>query len=384
MVSELYQVQTERIIGWVQGSEVGPTVIATGGVHGNEPSGVQALQQLVARLNKGDIPMRGNLLAMAGNLEALQQQKRYIDADLNRMWLWRDEADELYYHDVGHEVAELKALRQAIDDTLAQQQGPFVFVDLHTTSAPSIPFALIGDTLNNRHFIRQMPCTTILGLEEELEGTLLSYINELGHTAIGFEAGKHDDPACVQYHESFMWLVLCIAGCIDQSQFGQYHHHQKILDKAAGEYSSRLFEVRYRHALLGNDRFKMLPGYQNFRPVDRFELLAHHNQKQVRAKTKGLVFMPLYQNQGEDGFFIVREVKPFWLSASVWLRKIKAERLLLKLPGISKHPTIADVLVVNTTVAKFYSTQVFHLLGYRKKRRDGQYLLFKRRRETTS
>ncbi len=380
-VNEMPQVQTERVIGWVQGQQAGPTIIATGGVHGNEPSGVEALQHLVAELSSGAIPFRGNLLALNGNVAALKLQQRFIDADLNRMWLWKDETAELYYHDAGHEVEELKAIRRLIDETMAEQQGPFVFIDLHTTSADSIPFALIADTLNNRNFIQQMPCTTILGLEEELDGTLLSYINEMGHTAIGFEAGRHDDPACVQYHTSFMWLVMGIAGCIDRHTFEPYHNHEKVLEKAAGKYASSMFEVRYRHALLAHDSFTMNPGYHNFRRIDRFELLAQHNQRQVRARYRGFIFMPLYQSQGEDGFFIVKEVKSFWLSVSVWMRKRRGERLLLALPGVNKHPTLNNVLVVNTKVARWYSTQLFHLLGYRKKRRDGQYLFFKRRQE---
>ena len=52
-----------------------------------------------------------------------------------------------------------------------------VFVlDLHTTSASGLPFATVGDTLRNRHFAQSLPVTILLGIEEQLEGTMLEYL----------------------------------------------------------------------------------------------------------------------------------------------------------------------------------------------------------------
>ena len=51
----------------------------------------------------------------------------------------------------------------------------------------------------------------------------------------------------------------------------------------------------------------MRPGYYNFRPVDKDEVLAMYDGLPVRAETDGLILMPLYHNEGHDGYFIVRQ-----------------------------------------------------------------------------
>ncbi|MFT5998627.1 MAG: succinylglutamate desuccinylase, partial [Neolewinella sp.] len=84
-------VESERIIGHYRGAEAGPLVVAIGGVHGNEPAGVLALERLFdmledePRINPG-FSFKGDLLALRGNLAALAAGVRFIDADLNRIW----------------------------------------------------------------------------------------------------------------------------------------------------------------------------------------------------------------------------------------------------------------------------------------------------------
>ena len=89
--------------------------------------------------------------------------------------------------------------------------------------------------------------------------------------------------------------------------------------------------------------------------------------------------LPLYQGKGEDGFFIAREIRPFWLRISAFLRIIKAYRLVKHWPGVSRHPNIPHTVIVNKKVARWYSIQLFHLLGYRKRRANKDLLVMTRR-----
>ena len=41
-------ITVDRIIGQLIGEERGPCIIYTGGIHGNEPSGIFALQQVLS------------------------------------------------------------------------------------------------------------------------------------------------------------------------------------------------------------------------------------------------------------------------------------------------------------------------------------------------
>ncbi|MFN9706664.1 MAG: succinylglutamate desuccinylase/aspartoacylase family protein, partial [Planctomycetota bacterium] len=55
----------------------GPTLLVLAGVHGNEPAGVAAAQRVLAELARRDAPIRGRLVAFAGNLGALALGRRY-------------------------------------------------------------------------------------------------------------------------------------------------------------------------------------------------------------------------------------------------------------------------------------------------------------------
>ncbi|MCZ6900877.1 MAG: succinylglutamate desuccinylase/aspartoacylase family protein [Bacteroidetes bacterium] len=77
----------ERIIGRINGESDGPLVLAIGGMHGNEPSGVEALNQVIKYLKDQNAPFRGDFVAFSGNIEALRSGQRFIHRDLNRIWI---------------------------------------------------------------------------------------------------------------------------------------------------------------------------------------------------------------------------------------------------------------------------------------------------------
>ena len=94
--------------------------------------------------------------------------------------------------------------------------------------------------------------------------------------------------------------------------------------------------------------------------------------------------MPLYQTLGEDGFFIGREISPFWLWLSGLLRRLGIQKMIHILPGVSRVPGDPSTLNVNTAVARLFPLQVFHLLGFRRRRWDGNKLTVSRRKHDTT
>ena len=82
----LAQTETGRELGSWDSGRPGPTLLVTGGVHGNEPAGVHALRRVLAAL--GDVGPRscGRFVALAGNLPALAAGRRFLSRDLNRGW----------------------------------------------------------------------------------------------------------------------------------------------------------------------------------------------------------------------------------------------------------------------------------------------------------
>lgn len=374
-----------RLLCRRRGRMPGPTLIAVGGIHGNEPAGVHALRRVAGTFERHDVELGGEFVGLAGNTQALEREVRYVDVDLNRHWKTAEQATspgefttETHHAGPSVEDVERMELLDTIDAAIARARGAVFCIDLHTTSGTGLPFATIGDTLRNRHFALRFPVPIVLGLEEEVQGTLLEYINGLGHVTMGFEAGRHDDDASVDNHEALIWHALVAAGLVLEARVPDFDRHHRTL-QVASRGAPRIFEIRYRHAVKPEDAFAMLPGRRSFEKVRRNEVLARDRNGEVEAPDSGLLLLPLYQGLGDDGFFIGRPVRPVWLRLSALLRRLRFDRLIVALPGIRKHPKDPTSLIVDTRVARLYPLQVFHLLGYRRRRWVGDELVVSRR-----
>ena len=370
----------DHLIASIRGTQPGPTLIILGSIHGNEPAGALAAHRVLAQFEERRSRLRGELVLLSGNTRALERKVRYIDADLNRLWtadnILSIKSGKSFYHE-SSEHLEQRELLVEIDGALKRARGEVFFVDLHTTSSPGTPFATVGDTLRNRGFALNFPVTIVLGLEEQIDGTLLEHVNNLGLITMGLEAGQHDAPSSIDNHEAVIWLATVAAGnlrCKDVPEFARY---RSLLARAA--MGRRVVEVRYRHAISPADKFKMAPGFTNFQAIRRGQILAHDRDGEIAARETGLVLLPLYQALGDDGFFLGRGVKKFWLSLSALLRRMKVSNYVHLLPGVRRDPLNKNLLIVNTRIARILPLQIFHLLGFRRRRWVGGHLIVSRR-----
>jgi len=369
-----------HVVGRVRGPRPGPTLIAVGGIHGNEPAGVRAMRRLLPSLAPLAASLRGELVLLAGNTRALERGVRYSNADLNRLWTRENLAavrKGARPAAPGVEATELAELLAAFESAAACARGEIFFLDLHTTSARGVPFATVGDTLRNRAFALNFPVTLVLGLEEQVGGTMLEHVNNTGAVTMGFEAGQHEEGEAVDNHEALLRVALAASGLLAPGEVPGLEEARATLKRAGG--GARFIEVRHRHAIRLEDEFRMTPGFENFDPVRRGQPLARDRRGLVRAREGGMILMPLYQRLGDDGFFLAREVRPFWLRLSALLRRLRVGSCARLLPGVARHPADPDTYVVNTRVARLMPLQVFHLLGFRKRRWDGDRLVVSRR-----
>jgi succinylglutamate desuccinylase len=373
-----------HVVAKIAGTRPGPLFIAVGGVHGNEPAGVQAAHRLAIALEDREGEIAGTIVLLAGNARALALGVRYVDTDLNRQWT--PHLIEQAQAGIGHvpsssENTELRELLEHLEGLLKGAKGEVYVVDLHTTSAGGAAFATMGDTLRNRRFASSFPVPIILGIEEQLDGTLLEYLNNRGCVTLGFEAGQHTDASSVDNHEAFLWLALVAAGNLQREQVPYHDACRDLLERAGG--GARFVEVRYRHQIRFGDEFRMEPSLVSFQPIQKRQVLAHDWRGPVRAPESGMVLMPRYQNLGDDGFFIARDVKPFWMNLSVALRRARVGDFVHHLPGVRRLGDDPDTLIVNTYLARFFPLQIFHLLGFRKRRWSDGFLVVSRRRFDT-
>lgn len=367
-----------REIGRIGDPRAGPTLVVTGGMHGNEPAGVVAAEALLAALQSRGAALRGQVVALRGNTEALARGTRFIDRDLNRRW--KEPALRALQarprETLVHEDREQRELFECIE-ALERGPGPLVFFDLHTTSGPSVPFVCFSDTLENRRLALSLPVTAILGLEESIDGAMLGLCADRGHPAIAFEAGQHTDASTSQRHLAALWLLLVRMQLLTPAQVPELEPSRALLERLRAGHPL-VVEVLHRHVVGPDDAFEMLPGFTSLDPIEQGQHLANDRRGEVRAPMSGQMLMPRYQPQGEDGYFLVRQVRPFWLKVSTVLRRSGAWRLLPALPGVTRDAA-TQRLVVDTGVARFRAIGLLHLCGYRLAATEGRHQVYARR-----
>jgi len=359
-------------------------LVCMGGLHGNEPAGVFALRRVFQALVDRAHDMHGSFVALSGNGRSLARNERYIDADLNRIWT-RERVTELREsrEPRGSEEEELLDIDGVLAKIVPTARGPVSFIDLHSTSGGGPSFSLLDDTLANRRLAFSLPVTHVLGLEEELSGTFLGFLNDQGYAATGYECGQHSDPASIDRAEAAVWVLLEGAGVLPPGAFAEVAAARAYLTAESASLPD-VVEVRYRHHISPGDAFVMRPGFANFQAVSQGEGLADSALGEISAWLPGMILMPLYQSKGEDGFFIVRSVHLFWLWLSMIMRRLRAERFMHRLPGVCKDPEHPGQLLVDTGRARWLALQLFHLLGFRRRRGRNRTLRMSRRVDTPS
>lgn len=310
----------ERIIGRYTGTEKGPLLIVFGAMHGNEPAGVNALNLMfkmleVEPITNPNFKFRGRLLGLIGNLRATQQGLRYIEKDLNRQWtldniasIKNTPADQLYAEDL-----ELKELLALVEKEIADYQPSRVIVlDLHTTTAYGGIFSIPAENKESIRVALELHAPVVKGLLKGIQGTTLHYFNndnfDVDMIAVCFESGQHQEDLSVNRAIAAITNCMRSIGCVDPIHIENQH------DQLLIEYSKdlpQLTELIEVHRINPEDQFEMLPNYKNFQEIEKGQQIARDRNGPILASADGLILMPLYQKQGDDGFFLIRMVIDF-------------------------------------------------------------------------
>lgn len=300
----------ERILGQYTKQEKGPHLLVFAGIHGNEPSGVFALQQVFKKLQEAALPIRGTLTGIAGNLNALGAGVRYIDEDLNRMFL-SSRVEQVNKPDaqLNAEEKELKAVTNLVRDvTQGKDADEIFFIDCHSTSSQSEPYISLNAGFPASYdFVKGIPVSTVAGVEREIKGCLSHYYNRQGYHGFTFEAGQNDGLHTIYNQEAMIWQSLLHAGCLQADDTPHIAIAEETLIRNTVE-QHKFFSVASSYRIQEGEVFEMEPGYVNLQEVKKGQLLAHSNGNPLFAPDDGRILMPLYQKQGNFGYFFTREI----------------------------------------------------------------------------
>ncbi len=302
----------QRIIGTYTENRPGPLLICVAGLHGNEWAGVEALSLLIKMLEvepitNPDFRFYGSLVFLSGNLPALKARTRFIDLDMNR--IWKSNPAPSIRESVEHR--QMVQLRRLIDGEIRSwHNNQITILDLHTTTAEGGIFCLPTSDRESIRLGREMHAPVITGLVSRLEGTLIRYFTdryeERGLNGVVFEGGQHDDPLSVNRCIAAVINCMRTIGCVSADHVVN-RHDELLVTYARG--LPKVAAFRYVHRIKRDDAFRMLPGFHNFQAVTEGTIIAQDKNGPISMPFDGLILMPLYQDKGEDGFFIVEELR---------------------------------------------------------------------------
>ena len=292
-----------RIIGTYDSGTKGPLLFITAGIHGNEPSGVIALQKVFKILNAEKPKIAGSIVGVSGNRKALMNDVRYIDEDLNRTWTVENIASR---KQDSHEKREMFEIIEVLKSYPESEHPKRYFLDCHTTSADSEPYISVQAKNDNDAWAHKFPTHIIRGFSDIVLGCIDHYESRIGMTGFVFEGGQHQSKTSEVNHGGMIWQAIQNACGLDLNQLNAFPHAAKLLEEKRK--SRKTFEIEHRHGLQDTDDFEMEPNFSNFQKIEKGQLLATKNGKPIYSEWDAHIFMPLYQKQGNDGFFVIREV----------------------------------------------------------------------------
>ncbi len=356
-------------LGRIVGEKNGSLTVILAGMHGNEPVSCEVLQRVFAQIEEHSIPVSGTLVGILGNVTACEQSVRFVDSDLNRMWT--DENLEFVRSATREECAtvegrELWDLVRIVDALLEEDQSglPPVFIDLHTASAPSAPFAIIQNTLDQQPLFRGLPIPLLSGLQERLDGLLLQRVIALGGRALALEAGPHLGDESVRKLEAALWTILAKAGTIDPDAIPGATE-KRIYLEGLSKGIPPVVEVFHRHEVAVRSQFSMTNAdYQTFDHVEAGEVVARDRGRSVAAPRDCRIVMPLYQEIGEDGFFFGVDRSRFYLTFSEFCRRCRLEWILSLIPSVRRELEAGDAWRVDRA-GRRWVREVLRFFGYR-------------------
>ncbi|MEL6189774.1 MAG: succinylglutamate desuccinylase/aspartoacylase family protein, partial [Myxococcota bacterium] len=324
-------------------------MVLVGGVHGDEPAGCEAIERVFGELDPE--LLSGTVVGLRGNLRAASAGVRFLERDLNRGWT-AERLTQLVASApatlCGEDLEQLDLFRTF--RTLASDStGTLTVLDLHTHADPGPPFVSMSDVLRNRRIAFSLPLPVVLGLEEVNEGSMLGYLCDAGHVGVSVQGGLHREPSTVARLEAAAWLALVATGSLAPEDVPGGYAQRRALLEDASEGLPTVIEVRHRHARREGDQLELVPGVRSFQPVKKRQVVARDVRGDLRAPQAGFLLLP--RDRSQHGYFIARPVAKLWLGLSAGLRRVRADRVLARLPGVERHPVRGETYLVDPRVA---------------------------------
>lgn len=264
----------------LQGNEPGESSLILVGVHGDERCGVEAIQRLLPDL----VIERGTVCIEYGNPRALEQSKRFTEANLNRMF--KPDSQLNSQEKSSYEYQRAQYLKRLMDKAGA-------LLDVHASFTPeSRPFLICEP--NGFDLAAHLPFNTVVtGFDAVEPGGTDHYMNARGKIGISVECGYLGDPRSVDVATDAIRAFLRARGhlssgielpLISQSRIGMYMLY-----------------------LTKTDAFQLARPFADFETVSPQEVIGIDGETEIRASKESVILFARNQNEAGTEAFLLGE-----------------------------------------------------------------------------
>ena len=261
------------------GSKPGKTTIILAGIHGNEICGVKALDKLIPSLKIES----GRVILIYANLEAIKQNKRFIEKNLNRCFVEKQPEDMINTIE-GRTAKEIIPYLDSAD----------ILLDLHASNNPdTIPFVICDE--------KQIANASIFDANiisfnwDPFEpGSTDYYMNKKNKPAFCFECGYANDKNTIKIAKkaiiNFLTFTKNISGNLRIKENQKFYRIKSI-------YKNKSYP------------FKKSRFFMDFEKVNQETIIGLEGDQSVWInKNDAVLFLKDSENLNEECFLIAEEI----------------------------------------------------------------------------
>lgn len=195
-----------------------PEVAIVGGVHGDEPCGVRAVERLLAE----PPPVERAVKLIVANERAIEAGVRYVDEDLNRVF-------------PGDEDADTHESRLAVQ--LAEELDGLTVLALHSTQSYPAPFAVVQSADGpTRRLYRRLPVDAVVETEGFVNGRLFEANCELVEVECGLQRSEQATENAVRLCRAFLAAADVLPGAAEPRDVPAFRLTRSVPKEPASEY----------------------------------------------------------------------------------------------------------------------------------------------------
>jgi succinylglutamate desuccinylase len=269
----------EKIIQ-LMGERKGPTSIILAGVHGDEKCGVKAFKKILPNLKIE----KGRVFFGYGNPKAIKADKRFTEANLNRMF--KNDSALSLTEKRSYEYKRAQFLKKYLDQADA-------LLDIHSSfTQNSKPFIICE--ANAKGIVKYLPVRFVVsGFDKTEPGGTDYYMNHSGKIGICIECGYLGDPKSTEIAGKSILAFLNARGHITNKTSFKKQSHIRI-------YDLYLSKTNY---------FALSKPFDDFEKISGGQIIGIDGGEKIRAKKESIILFARNRNQAGDEAFLLGEKK---------------------------------------------------------------------------